>query len=103
MTQLNTTFYVHSSVQTDFLEWVRGTYIPAALDSGLFRSPQLMLVEHQVEPDALTYAVQFMTHDTASARLWHDEGNGASLRRDAMERYPQKLLFFSSFMEVLPL
>ena len=61
MIQLNTTFYVHVSVRSSFLDWVRATYIPDAVGSGIFTSPQLMLVEHSVEPDALTYAVQFLS------------------------------------------
>lgn len=103
MIQLNTTFYVHISVRTAFLEWVRSTYIPDALASGIFSSPQLMLVEHSVEPDALTYAVQLQASNVADARRWHDEGRGAALRESIMKMHPQKVLFFSSFMDILPL
>jgi hypothetical protein len=103
MIQLNTTFYVHVSVRNSFLDWVRTTYIPDAVGSGIFTSPQLMLVEHSVEPDALTYAVQFTAVNVADARRWHDEGRGAALRQAIMKLHPQKVLFFSSFMDILPL
>ncbi len=103
MIQLNTTFYVHLSVRNSFLDWVRTTYIPEAIASGIFSSPQLMLVEHSVEPDALTYAVQLTASTPADARRWHDEGRGAALRQAIMKLHPQKVLFFSSFMDILPL
>lgn len=103
MIQLNTTFYVHTSVRDSFLDWVRTEFIPQATGSGLFRDARLMLVEHQVEPDALTYAVQLVADDAAAARLWHDEGRGASLLRGIMAAHTQKVLYFSSFMDILPL
>lgn len=103
MIQLNITFYVHISVRDGFLEWVRTTFIPEATAGGVVRDARLMLVEHQVEPDALTYAVQFVADEAAAARLWHDEGRGAAMLRSIVERHTQKVLFFSSFMDILPL
>ncbi|MDE7024442.1 MAG: DUF4286 family protein [Paramuribaculum sp.] len=103
MIHLNTTFYVHISVRSVFLDWVRSTYIPEATASGIFTSPHLMLVEHSVEPDMLTYAVQLKAENALNARRWHDEGHGAVMRSDIMKKHPQKVLFFSSFMDILPL
>ena len=103
MIQLNTTFCVDPSVENSFLAWVRETYIPDAVASGIFSSPRLLRIEHEVQPDALTYAVQLTAEHEADARLWHDTGRGFSLRSDIMNRYPQKVLFFSTFMDILPL
>jgi len=103
MVLLNTTFYVHVSVKDDFIRWMREKYVPAAMASGVFADPVFSLVEHKVEPDALTYAVQLKARDVAAARDWHDSGAGCGMRNAIMKQYGQKVLFFTSFMDILPL
>lgn len=103
MILLNTTYYVHVSCRAEFLAWVRSEYIAQALQSGIFTDPLLLMVEHQVEPDALTYAVQMKAQNVAKAKEWHDCGDGLALRDVIMKRFPQKVLFFSSFMDIMPL
>ena len=102
MTILNTTFHVHISIAEEFCRWVRDTYFPAALASGLLSDPIFARLLLQVQEDAEGYAVQLHATDPETAARWHDN-EGDRLRRELTARFGQRLVFFTTYMEKLPL
>ncbi len=100
MTILNTTFIVADDLLDQFLQWARQTYVPSLLGSGVFESPTMAKVLTQVEPGATSVAIQAMSDDPVAAARWHD-GEAALLKENLTAAYRGRILFFTTYMEVL--
>lgn len=98
---LNTSFHVHVSLDNKFREWVRREYIPSALSSGLLSSPRFASLLIEVQDDCVSYAVSFESQSTESAVEWHD-GEGARLRSEVHREFGNGIVFFTTYMEELP-
>lgn len=98
---LNTTFHVHLSVIDSFTQWVRETYFPNAICcEGLF-NPVFARILIEVQDGYASFAVQLSASNVDVAVNWHD-GQAAELRRILGEKYGEKVLFFTTYMESLP-
>lgn len=97
---LNTTFVLHAPLEKEFLEWVRTVYIPSAQAAGVFGEPTVARVLTRIEPDTESIAVQLPAEAMTDAQRWHDE-TAALLRDDLHARWGQRLMFFTTYMEVL--
>ena len=97
---LNTTFVVHDTIADEFLRWVKGVYLPAAAGSGIFGTPTVARVLTRVEPDTESIAVQLPAAQLADAQRWHDE-TAALLRDDLHVRWGQRLMYFTTCMEII--
>lgn len=96
---LNTTYYVHHTIDCEFRQWVRERYFSSALGNGL-SSPSLARILVEPRDGMSGYAVQFRADDLKQAENWHD-GLGSVLRGELVERYGTKILSFTTYMEVL--
>lgn len=101
MITLNTTFYIHPSLETEFVSWVREFYIPSATESGLC-NPSMSIILANVGEDVIGFALQFDAQELSVAEKWHD-GKGGCVRADFISRHGQKALFFSTYLEKLPI
>lgn len=101
MILLNTTFIIHDSISSEFLHWVKAVYLPAAAESRLFGTPTVARVLTRVEPDTESIAVQLPATELADAQRWHDE-TAALLRDDLHARWGERLMFFTTYMEIVP-
>lgn len=99
---LNTTFHVHSSVEDKFLRWVRVNYIPQALSSGVLHSPSLARILIDVEPESVSFALQFSAENIDDASRWHDR-DGEILRRRLSGVFGDRIVYFTTYMENLTL
>lgn len=102
MILINTTFYVESSVETEFLRWVRTDYLPSATSLAGFSYPSLARLMLEPQDGMTGYAVQVHAKDPETAVSWHD-AEGARLRGELSARFGQRVLFFTTYMEQLPL
>lgn len=99
---LNTSFHVHVSLDEPFKAWVRNVYIPEALASGRLSSPRFASLLIEVQEDCVSYAVSFEAETPEAAAEWHDNA-GAELRGMLHKRFGQGVVFFTTYMENLPL
>ena len=99
---LNTSFHVHTSLDDQFKAWVRRDYIPSATTSGLLSSPRFAALLIEVQEDCVSYAVSFEAETAENAVRWHD-GEGAALRGELQRRFGEGVVFFTTYMEELPL
>ncbi len=99
---INTTFVVHNSIENEFLEWLKNVYLKSAEASGAFASHCVARVLTRIEPDTESIAVQFRTTHKERAEQWHDD-TAALLRDDLHSRFADRLMFFSTPMEVIDL
>lgn len=96
---LNTTFYIHESIEASFHQWLDEEYIPSALSNGLCEPVvSRLLIEPQEGMSG--YAVQLSSEEMAGAQSWHDD-KGASLRGKLSGQFGEKMLFFTTYMERL--
>lgn len=100
-TILNTTFVVHTSVEPAFLTWLREVYIPSIHAAGIFTRPVAARVLTRIEPDTDSIAVQATTSQRPEAEKWHNE-TAALLRDGLTARWPQRVMHFTTFMEIIP-
>lgn len=95
---LNTTFYVHQSIDAQFRRWIDETYFPSALTEGNLSNPLFAKLLLEPQDGMSGYAVQVMAYTPEEAATWHD-GVGGELRNDLMARFGQNILFFTTYME----
>ena len=100
MILLNTTFHVHTSVNNAFIQWVKSTYIPKALESGHFSQPIFSRIMMQVDPEAVSYAVQLQASSHCDAETWHDT-IAAQLKEELARLWGERVLHFSTYMEII--
>lgn len=99
---LNTTFVVHTSIEQDFLHWVRTVYIPSVKTAGIFGEPRVARVLTRIEPDTESIAIQMVASDHAAAEKWHDE-TAALLKDDLCTEWRNLTMHFTTYMEILDL
>lgn len=98
---INTTFYVHLSLEDAFLKWAREEYFPDAIRDGLNDCVfSRLLID--IQDNAVGYALAVTAPDEASAVAWHD-GKGTELRKRFADGKGEKVLHFTTYMEKLSL
>lgn len=97
---LNTTYYIHSSVDAEFRRWVRDEYFPSALSQCGLQSPVFATLLIEPQEGMAGYAVQLSATSREVATNWHD-GPAAALRSQLSSRFGQKVLFFTTYMETI--
>lgn len=95
----NTTFHIEKSVLDKCVSYLKKEYIPAAVESGLLRSPRL----HRILPSgndtgSESYAVQFEAKSMVALRYWMMH-HGAALHKEIAERFGQDVVGFSTLLE----
>ena len=96
---LNTTFYVHESIDSQFHQWISQEYIPSALKAGL-STPTVARLLMEPQEGMSGYAVQLVSESIIPAQTWHDN-EAASLRGLLSGKYGERILFFTTYMEQL--
>lgn len=96
---LNTTFYVHESIDRLFHQWLQQEYLPSAMKAGL-GEPSVARLLMEPQEGMSGYAVQFVSESIESAQTWHDN-EAASLRGLLSEKHGERILFFTTYMERL--
>lgn len=99
---LNTSFHLLASHETEFVDWAKNTYIPAAKKSGLFGEIALIKILTEVDPAAKAYAIQLKSESMAEASRWHDD-TASLLKDDLTARWGEEVVYFTTYMEQLDL
>lgn len=99
-TIVNTTFYVHPSLESAFLGWLSEVYMPAALEAGMKMPSLARLRMSDLDPEADVdgFAFQLRAQDDAVASRWHN-GRGSELLKEFVTPYGTRIVHFTSWME----
>ena len=100
MTIINTTFAIERSIFEEFIGWLKGIYLEAAMNTGLFTSPRLARVLTDTDPETVSIACELQCDSLSEAQRWHDE-TAALLRSDMLRRWEGKALFFTTYLKML--
>jgi hypothetical protein len=93
----NTTFNVENGTVSEFLKWMRLTYIPAALADGTLAAPQLARIMIN-QPDGTSYAMQFQANSLGALQRWN-QSTGKALMQQLSARFGSNAVSFSTMME----
>lgn len=97
----NTTYHAHNSCADKFIQWLRDTYIPKALDSCLLIEPQLSLIMATQQGDeGSSYSLQFKVSDLNVLEKWYGE-TGTFLIKEMQQEFSQNVAGFSTIMEIM--
>lgn len=101
----NTTFIVDTHAVDSFKAWVSASFIPAALESGIFLEPLLTRIippaDMAQEDSVCSFALQFKADDHTKATIWNEEIAPTILQPLALKHGAESILSFTTFMEIL--
>ena len=103
MTLLNTSFHMHRSVESDFLEWMKTRYAIALEQHGGMGCPTFAKVLVITDPDTVSYCFQMTAASEEQATAWHDSSVAKSLRDELTVCFGESLVHFTTYMEIMPL
>jgi hypothetical protein len=97
----HTTFHISHDSYIEGLEFLKKTFIPAAVKSGIIHSPRIQKVLDDNE-DGVSVSIQFKVADRDTLEGWfHKEGG--RLHDDITNKYNDNILFFSTLLEEIDL
>ncbi len=97
----NTTFVVDRTTASEFIEWAKSVYMPAAEKSGHFHHITMAKILAEIDPSVENYCIQLRSHSLSKSEQWHND-TALILKDDLAARLgAQRVLFFSTDMEVI--
>ncbi|MGM9844957.1 MAG: DUF4286 family protein [Muribaculaceae bacterium] len=96
----NITFSVENALADEFITFINDDFIPASLECAGIGKPQLARVLHQVDDKTTNYALQFAADSVDDINCWYED-RGAALFSKIMERWPERILFFQTALQVM--
>lgn len=103
MIVINTTFHLPCRIKPQFLQWLKQSYVPQACGSGCVSDPVIfrILGGSEQTPDHMSMACQLTAPSLVGAKNWHD-GHGAILRSEMHRQWGDSVLYFTTYLEVIP-
>lgn len=99
---LNTSFHMHQAIEGSFVQWIKDVYQPAALADEALEEPTFARMMIETEPGVVGYCFQMQCRSLEDAQAWHD-GPAAGLRMQLTEQFGRDLVFFTTYMEIIPI
>lgn len=97
----NTSFHIASSIETEFLDWLKRNYIPSCIDHG-FEKPLLTRVLTSIHPDCAAFAFQVISEDMKLIESWEKDSR-PHLVSVMFRQWGEKCMAFSTNMEIMEL
>lgn len=97
----NTTFIAEKSTVPTFINWAKSVYIPAARHSGNFTDITFSKILSDIDPQTENFSIQMRSDSLQTSQQWHNDV--ALVLRDDLAAWvgAEKVLFFSTDMEVI--
>jgi len=96
----NLTIKIDQTIKEDWLVWMQNTFIPLALEDGLFTAHKLCRLLDLEEKDGITYALQLFCQNKKQLDAFRN-GHEQHLQLTLVQQFPNKLIFFPTAMEIL--
>lgn len=97
----NVTVKIDSQIETEWLEWMKGSHIPDVMATGCFDSYKIMrLLDPPPDEYGVTYAMQYFCRDLDALHTYWRE-HAPALQADHSERYKERFVAFRTVMEVV--
>jgi hypothetical protein len=96
----NLTIKIDHSIQEDWLEWMETEFIPLVQSSTPFSESKLCKLLDLDEADGITFALQLFCQNKNQLEAFRSEKE-RTLQLKLLQQFPNKLVFFSTAMEIL--
>jgi hypothetical protein len=94
----NVTVKLMTSIEKDWLQWMREEHISEVLGTGLFNEARLWKMMDMEEEDGVTYAVQY-TADSIEQYRTYVEVHAAAMRQKGIDKWGERFIAFRTLME----
>ena len=103
MVIFHTTFHLSNEAYLRGLNYLKSTYIPDAVQSGILHSPRMMRVLNEdADVNGVSLSVQFSVADMDVFEEWAGK-ESAALQRAISEKFSDEITGFSTFLEEIDL
>lgn len=96
----NTTYHVSNDDARNFVIFMNEMFIPEAIKSGELKNARLSRIISHKDEESECFSVQFETEDTSSLHKWY-ASVGASLEKNLLQAFKNKVIGFPTLMEVI--
>ena len=98
----NTTFAFDKELEKEITAWIEKHFIPSALQDNYFmasgsKSPDVLKVLSGGD-ETISVAVHLFTDSLENIKNWYAD-HGSRLFSEAIDRWPEKVVFFSTTLE----
>lgn len=94
----NTTFHLEESIERQWLNWMKSTYIPLAMETGLFSHNHFCEVLVEEEMGGKTYSFQLFLKDMEHFHQFQNEF-ASKIQAVFKTKYANRVLTFSTLMK----
>ena len=96
----NVTIKVHSSIQNEWLAWLKEEHIPDVLGTACFTGAIILRLLETDDSEGPTYAIQYQAESKALYNRYIEKF-AASMRQKSFDKWGDKFIAFRSLMQVV--
>ena len=96
----NITTHVESQIESEWVEWMRQTYIPLMFATGKFRSATFTKVVQEEHIEGKSYSVQYTTPNKATLKSFLAE-DSPRLELEAQNKFGTQAMSFATELELI--
>ncbi len=97
---LNTSFHLLSAHESEFIEWAKKTYLPAAEACQLFSDLIFSRITTEIDPQVCAFAIQLHADSLEKVTRWHDD-EASLLKAELTKRWGENVVYFTTYMETV--
>ncbi len=95
----NITIKIESSLQEEWLNWMKSTHIPDFMITGCFESFRLTRIIGDDDEHGVGFAIQYIAADMVSFHAYQ-ENYAKKLQKEHSDRYSNRYVAFRTLMEI---
>lgn len=96
----NVTIKVHSSIQAQWLQWLKQEHIPAIMLTKCFTNFKILQLLEVDDAEGPTYAIQFFA-DSKALYNQYIQKYAAEMRNQSFAKWGDKFIAFRSVMQIV--
>lgn len=96
----NVTIKVHSSIQTDWLQWLKEIHVPDVMGTHCFTSFKILKLLEIDETEGPTYAIQYFAESKAIYNSYVEKFAG-EMKAQSFAKWGDKFIAFRSVMQIV--
>jgi len=96
----NVTTNIDTSIESEWLKWMKEKHIPEMLATGKFNSAKMSQVMIEEEMGGTTYSVQYITNSIETLEEYYSE-NAPKLRDESQKLFKDKFVAFRTELKVI--
>lgn len=96
----NLTIKVHTSIQNEWLTWLKEEHIPDILNTGCFTNANILQLLETDDTEGPTYAIQYRAESKALYNRYIEKFSD-TMRQKSFEKWGDQFIAFRSVLQVV--